>query len=599
MISTLSQMVLNTVRTYPKDEFLLIKSEGVYRPISTAEFGERVKRFCLGLKELGHKKGDKLVILSENRPEWVMSDLANLCGGGVTVPIYTTLVPEAVKYIINNSDARFVVVSGEELWAKIKAVKKDLKKVRHFISMADKPPAGVLSWREVLDKGAKRAQKKGKAGEFEKLVAQVKPQDEASIIYTSGTTGIPKGVILTHRNFLSNVMTCVPLVDITCRDTVLSFLPLSHVLERMVMFCYTYVGATIAFAESVEAVAQNLLEVKPHIMVSVPRVFEKIYARVMDQVLAGSGLKRKIFFWALKVGKDCGRRRLEKEPTPAFLERKRKLAHKLVFSKIIAKTGGRIRYFLSGGAPLSKDIAEFFHAMGLIILEGYGLTETSPVISLNTFENMRFGAVGKPIPGVEVKIAKDGEIMTKGPHVMKGYYKKPAETREVLSKGWFKTGDIGHIDKDGFVVITDRKKDLIITSGGKNIAPQPIENILKTIPYISNAVVVGDRKKFVSALVIPDFEKLEAWAKKKGLSFASRADMVRDERVVSFLWSVVDKATPGLASYERIKQVALLDREFEIEADEITPTLKVKRNIIERKYRDLIASLYKGKDDNG
>jgi long-chain acyl-CoA synthetase len=599
MISTLSQMVLNTVRTYPKDEFLLIKSEGVYRPISTAEFGERVKRFCLGLKELGHKKGDKLVILSENRPEWVMSDLANLCGGGVTVPIYTTLVPEAVKYIINNSDARFVVVSGEELWAKIKAVKKDLKKVRHFISMADKPPAGVLSWREVLDKGAKRAQKKGKAGEFEKLVAQVKPQDEASIIYTSGTTGIPKGVILTHRNFLSNVMTCVPLVDITCRDTVLSFLPLSHVLERMVMFCYTYVGATIAFAESVEAVAQNLLEIKPHIMVSVPRVFEKIYARVMDQVLAGSGLKRKIFFWALKVGKDCGRRRLEKEPTPAFLERKRKLAHKLVFSKIIAKTGGRIRYFLSGGAPLSKDIAEFFHAMGLIILEGYGLTETSPVISLNTFENMRFGAVGKPIPGVEVKIAKDGEIMTKGPHVMKGYYKKPAETREVLSKGWFKTGDIGHIDKDGFVVITDRKKDLIITSGGKNIAPQPIENILKTIPYISNAVVVGDRKKFVSALVIPDFEKLEAWAKKKGLSFASRADMVRDERVVSFLWSVVDKATPGLASYERIKQVALLDREFEIEADEITPTLKVKRNIIERKYRDLIASLYKGKDDNG
>jgi long-chain acyl-CoA synthetase len=599
MISTLSQMVLNTVRTYPKDEFLLIKSEGVYRPISTAEFGERVKRFCLGLKELGHKKGDKLVILSENRPEWVMSDLANLCGGGVTVPIYTTLVPEAVKYIINNSDARFVVVSGEELWAKIKAVKKDLKKVRHFISMAEKPPAGVLSWREVLDKGAKRAQKKGKAGEFEKLVAQVKPQDEASIIYTSGTTGIPKGVILTHRNFLSNVMTCVPLVDITCRDTVLSFLPLSHVLERMVMFCYTYVGATIAFAESVEAVAQNLLEIKPHIMVSVPRVFEKIYARVMDQVLAGSGLKRKIFFWALKVGKDCGRRRLEKEPTPAFLERKRKLAHKLVFSKIIAKTGGRIRYFLSGGAPLSKDIAEFFHAMGLIILEGYGLTETSPVISLNTFENMRFGAVGKPIPGVEVKIAKDGEIMTKGPHVMKGYYKKPAETREVLSKGWFKTGDIGHIDKDGFVVITDRKKDLIITSGGKNIAPQPIENILKTIPYISNAVVVGDRKKFVSALVIPDFEKLEAWAKKKGLSFASRADMVRDERVVSFLWSVVDKATPGLASYERIKQVALLDREFEIEADEITPTLKVKRNIIERKYRDLIASLYKGKDDNG
>jgi long-chain acyl-CoA synthetase len=466
--------------------------------------------------------------------------------------------------------------------------------------MEDTPPTGVLSWLEVLDKGAKRAKKKGKADEFEKLVAQAKPQEEASIIYTSGTTGIPKGVVLTHDNFLSNVMTCVPLVDITCRDTVLSFLPLSHVLERMVMFCYTYVGATIAFAESVEAVAQNLLEIKPHIMVSVPRVFEKIYAKVMDQVLAGSGLKRKIFFWALKVGKDWSRRRLDKEPIPAFLERKRKLAHKLVFSKIIAKTGGRIRFFLSGGAPLSKDIAEFFHAMGLIILEGYGLTETSPVISLNTFEDMRFGAVGKPIPGVEARIAQDGEIMTRGPHVMKGYYKMPAATREVMIKGgWFKTGDIGHIDKDGFLVVTDRKKDLIITSGGKNIAPQPIENILKTIPFISSAVVVGDRKKFVSALIVPNFEKLETWAKKNGIPFASRAELVQDERVVSFLRAEVDKSTPGLASYERIKQVALLDREFEIEADEITPTLKIKRNNIERKYKDLIASLYKDKDDNG
>jgi len=600
MIATLSQMVLNTVRTYPKDDFMLTKSGGVYQPISTAAFGERVRNFCLGLKELGHKKGDKLIILSENRPEWVMSDLANLCGGGVTVPVYTTLVPEAVKYIIANSDARFVVVSNQEQWAKIKAVKKDLNKVRHFISMEDAPPAGVLSWREVLDKGAQRSRTKGKEDEFEKLAAQAKPQDEASIIYTSGTTGIPKGVVLTHGNFLSNVMTCVPLVNFTCRDTVLSFLPLSHVLERMVMFCYTYVGATIAFAESVEAVAQNLLEIRPQIMVSVPRVFEKIYARVMDQVLAGSGLKRKIFFWALKVGKEYSRRTLLHEPIPRSLLFKRNLAHKLVYSKIIAKTGGRIRFFLSGGAPLSKDIAEFFHALGLIILEGYGLTETSPVISLNTFADLRFGAVGKPIPGVEARIAQDGEIMTRGPHVMKGYYKMPAATREVMVKGgWFKTGDIGHIDKDGFLVITDRKKDLIITSGGKNIAPQPIENVLKTIPYISSAVVVGDRKKYVAALIVPNFEKLEAWARKNGMSFASRAELVRDERVVSFLRAEVDKSTPGLASYERIKQVALLDREFEIEADEITPTLKVKRNNIERKYKDLIASLYKDKDDNG
>ena len=356
-------------------------------------------------------------------------------------------------------------------------------------------------------------------------------------------------------------------------------------------------GCSIAYAESVETVAQNLLEIKPHIMVSVPRVFEKIYAKVMDNVLSSSGLKRKIFFWAIKVGKTWGALKVSGRDIPAPLRFKRNLAHKLVFAKIIARTGGRVRFFVSGGAPLSKDIAEFFYAIGLIILEGYGLTETAPVLSINTFEAIRFGSVGKPIPDVEIRIAPDGEILAKGPNIMKGYYKKEAETREVFEDGWFKTGDIGHIDGDGFLVITDRKKDIIVTSGGKNVAPQPIENLLKTIPYVSTAVVIGDRKRFVAALIVPNFEKLEEYARNAGIAFKDRRELIRNEQVVNFIKAEVDRATPALAPYERIKKIALLEREFEIEKDEITPSLKVKRNIIEDRYRDLIDDLYR--EDGG
>jgi long-chain acyl-CoA synthetase len=334
-------------------------------------------------------------------------------------------------------------------------------------------------------------------------------------------------------------------------------------------------------------------------MVSVPRVFEKIYTKVMDNVLSSSALKKRIFYWALKVGKEYGRRKLNKEKIPGGLQRKRNLAHKLVYSKIIEKTGGRVRFFVSGGAPLSKDIGEFFYALGLVILEGYGLTETSPVISVNTFDNIRLGAVGKPIPGVEVKIAPDREILTRGPHVMKGYYKKEAETREAFEGGWFHTGDIGHIDRDGFIVITDRKKDLIVTAGGKNVAPQPIENILKTNPYISNAVVIGDRRRFVCALIVPEFEKLEKYATSSGIPFTDRADLVGNSAVANFIRAEIERATPNLASYEKIKRVILLDRDFEIEKGEMTPTLKVKRNIIEQKYKAQIDALYEEEKNSG
>jgi long-chain acyl-CoA synthetase len=408
---------------------------------------------------------------------------------------------------------------------------------------------------------------------------------------------VPKGVILTHGNFISNVKTAAALLEFTDKDTVLSFLPLSHVLERMVTFAYVYKGCTIGYAESVETVAANLLEVRPHIMVGVPRVFEKIYSKVMDNVLTSSGLKRKIFFWAVKVGKAYGTRKLARRPVGGFLKFKRNLAHKLVYSKIVEKTGGRIRFFVSGGAPLSKDIGDFFYAMGLVILEGYGLTETSPVIAVNILENPRFGTVGKPIPGIEVKIARDGEILTRGPHVMKGYYKKDAETKETFEGDWLKTGDIGRFDEDGFLMITDRKKDLIVTAGGKNVAPQPIENVLKTNPYIENAVVIGDRRRFISALIVPKFEKLEDYAKSNSISYTGRGQLVQNQQVVNFLRSEIDRATPNLASFERIKKIAVLERDFEIEKGEMTPSLKVKRNVVEKKYKDLLDALYR--EDNG
>jgi len=590
MVETLSQLFLNTVKTYVKDSLLTAKVGGRYVPLSTDEVARRVKHLSLGLADLGLGPGDKLVIFSENRPEWAMTDFAVLCAGAVTVPIYTSLMPEQVKYIINDSDAKIVVCSNQDLWLKVEAVKHDLPSVHHFVLIDEQGPEGTLSLSEVMGRGTSVAA--ADPGLFEKRALAVKPGDLASIIYTSGTTGVPKGVMLTHGNFVSNSKALDAVTEFTDKDTILSFLPLSHVLERMTTFSFLYKGATIAYAQSIETVGENLLEVRPTIMISVPRLFDKIYAKVMDNVLTQSPLKRKIFFWALKVGKKYGARKIRHQSIPWGLGVRRNLAAKLVFSKIVEKTGGRVHFFVSGGAPLSSDVAEFFYAVGITILEGYGLTETSPVLTCNTFEKMKFGTVGTPVPEVEIRIAKDGEILAKGPNVMKGYYKKDQETREAFEGGWFHTGDIGHFDEEGFLVITDRKKDLIVTAGGKNVAPQPIENLLKTNPYILSAVVVGAGRKFISALIVPNFERLEAYARASGIPFASRKDLVGREEIVNFMLAEVNRATPHLASYERIKKVGLLDRDFDVDS-ELTPSLKVKRHIVEKTFKALIDFLYK------
>jgi long-chain acyl-CoA synthetase len=432
-------------------------------------------------------------------------------------------------------------------------------------------------------------------GAVRKRADEVQPSDVATFIYTSGTTGDPKGVMLTHDNLVSNVQSSTKLfVGLGTKDTALSFLPLCHVFERMGgHYVMLRLGVTIAYAESVEQVPANLAEVKPTLMLSVPRLYEKMYSRVNEKVAGDPAIRQKIFRWAMGVGAQVFRHKVARTEPGAWLKVRFALADKLVFSKIKERVGGRIRLFISGGAPLAREIAEFFGAAGLPILEGYGLTETSPVIAVNLPNRMKPGTVGPPLEGVEVKIAEDGEILTRGPNVMKGYYKKPEATAEVIDKdGWFQTGDIGHLDEDGFLVITDRKKDILVTSGGKNIAPQPIENRLKTDKFFTEVVMIGNRRNFPAALVVPNFEALEAWAKAQGIAFSSREDLVAKPEVVSFYQTRVSGLLPELAQFERIKKLGLLTKEFTVESGELTPTLKVKRRVIEQNYKGVIDRLY-------
>ncbi|HWN42643.1 MAG TPA: long-chain fatty acid--CoA ligase, partial [Thermoanaerobaculia bacterium] len=424
---------------------------------------------------------------------------------------------------------------------------------------------------------------------FEEKARAVKPDDLATFIYTSGTTGTPKGVMLTHRNIASNVVSALQLVDIKGEFTALSFLPLSHSFERTVDYCYFYKGCTIAYAESVQTVAQNLQEVRPQIFVSVPRVYEKVLARVQEGVASGSPIKQKIFAWALGVGRGALPQRLKLQSGGVMLG----LADKLVFSKIKERLGGKFVFALSGGAPLARDVAEFFWGAGIPIYEGYGLSETAPVLTVNAPGAVKLGTVGRALPGVEIRIAPDGEILAKGPNIMKGYWNMPEATAEVIdSEGWFHTGDIGELDSDGFLRITDRKKELIINAYGKNIAPAPIENSLKSSRFIGQAVVTGDRRKFLSALLVPDFEALKPWAERQGIGAASNKDLIQDKQVRALIAQEIATVNSGLASFEKVVAWDLLPEEWTLETGELTPTQKVKRRVINQKYGDVLERLY-------
>jgi long-chain acyl-CoA synthetase len=579
--------------TYAKPEHLKFKRDGSWRAISSEELGRAVEEIAAGLRSLGIAKGDHVAILSENRPEWAFADLASLCTGALDVPIYPTLTASQVHYILADSEARLLFVSNGVQAAKVAAIRERLPRLEQVVGFDEAASSGGLSLEELRRRG--RAALERDPGLVRRSAQEVRADDLATLIYTSGTTGDPKGVMLSHGNLVHNVVeafNAFPMVE--QKWTALSFLPLCHSFERTAGHNFMlYAGATIAYAESIEKVPENMLEVRPTIMTSVPRLYEKMYARVNEKVAADPPLRQRIFRWAIGVGRRVFARVVANRKPGRLLAVEFALADKLVFSKIKARTGGRLQLFISGGAPLAREIAEFFGAAGMLICEGYGLTESSPVISANRPGRIRPGTVGPPLGRVELKIAEDGEILTRGPHVMKGYYKMPEATAEAIDvDGWLHTGDVGFLDPDGFLVITDRKKDIIVTSGGKNIAPQPIENRIRTSPFVSEVVMIGNKRNFAAALLVPDFEALTRWARERGIPADDREALVHRPEVRAHYQKLVEELTPQLAQFEKIKKIALLTQDFTLEAGEITPTLKVKRRVVEEHYRAVIDKLY-------
>jgi long-chain acyl-CoA synthetase len=569
-----------------------VKRDGRYQPISHDTIAERVRRIALGLEELGVQPGDRFAILSENRPEWAIADYACLMSGVADVPVYPNLPSDQVAYILRDSSAVGIFVSNVEQAAKVAEIRRECPALRYVVTFAQDVAGADHTFAAVEAIGAK-VDTDARRGVYLDRAKAVRPESLATIIYTSGTTGEPKGVMLTHDNIFSNVAAGRAAIPFAGVDTALSFLPLSHIFERMAGHYLMFAtGTSIAYAESVDTVSVNLPEVRPTLVLSVPRLYEKMYARVLENALSGGAAKKRIFYWARGVAERWADVKLAGGEPRGLLALQYKLAQKLVFSKLQARTGGQLRYFVSGGAPLAPEINKFFYAAGLVILEGYGLTETSPVICVNTPENFRIGTVGKPVAGVEVMIATDGEILTRGPHVMQGYFNKPSATAEAIdTSGWFHTGDIGEL-RDGFLAITDRKKDIIVTAGGKNIAPQPIEGKIKTNKFVSQAVMIGDKRKFPIVLIVPNWDSLEKWAKESTIAWADRAQALAMPAIQKKMQEEVLSECEALARYERPKKVALLEHDFSIERGELTPTLKVKRRVIDKTYKALIDSLY-------
>jgi long-chain acyl-CoA synthetase len=590
---TLTELFFTSVERYADNRPAAVRAKiaGEWRSITHRDLARRVVAVAVGLKELGIRPGDRVSILSETRPEWAIADYACLCAQAADVPIYPTLTAKQTEYILKDSGAIGVFCSTAEQVAKVLEIRGALPTLRYVVVFdAAASRDGVMTLDELEAKGQAAL---GKYPRLKEEAIAISPDALATLIYTSGTTGDPKGVILSHKNIWSNVQGGLQAMPLGPTDECLAMLPLSHVYERMVDYTLLAAGVIINYAESFDKVAANLQEVRPTIVLSVPRLYEKVYARVLENALSGSGLKRRIFFWARKTGDDWATRRLAGQPIPTGLAIKRKIADRLVFAKLRARTGGRIRYFISGSAPLSAEIAKFFYSAGLPVLEGYGLTETSPVLTLNPYDRPRIGTVGIAFPEVQLKFAEDGEILAKGPNVMAGYYNKPEATAEAIDRdGWFHTGDIGEMDADGYLKITDRKKDLIKTAGGKFIAPQPIENQVKLNKFVANAVLLGDKRKFSILLVVPNFEALEPWAKSQGLGGASRRDLIANSLVQQKLDNEVQGMLSDVARYERPKRIVLLEQDFTIESGELTPTLKVKRRVVEKNYQQAIDRAY-------
>jgi len=594
--STLADLPFRCLELFPKSDCICRCEEDGFRQLSSREFFDLTRALSLGLSALGLRPGDRVALVSESRPEWVISDLAVLSAGAVTVPIYPTLSAPQAWFILAESEARFAIVSNRSQLAKINEVSSGAHALEAVIVMdgtEESGPFRVLSMAEVIASGKTAVETDpAAAGRYRDAAARIDPNCLATIVYTSGTTGDPKGVMLTHRNIVSNVIATRGWIGLDPSDRILSFLPLSHVFERVVLFRCLFDGVSVYFAETMTSIARDLQRVRPTVMTGVPRAWEKFHGAIQEGLGRLTGPRKGLAAWAIGVGYEHARAHLTGARPSGGLRAKRAVADRLVFRKIRERTGGRLRFLVSGSAPLSPKIAEFFYAIDLPILEAYGLTESSPGISGNPLDAPRLGTVGKPLPGVEVAIGADGEILVRGPNVMQGYYKRPEATSTTLAGGWLHTGDIGHLDAEGYLAITDRKKDLIVTSGGKKIAPQPLENLLKADPLVSEAVLIGEQRKFPAALLVPDFTRLEARILAMKVRAASREELIRHPEVLRLYQDILDRLNGSLAQFERVKRFALLPTEFTMERGELTPTMKVRRQVVEQRWRSIIDAIY-------
>jgi len=590
---TLVRIFLDTVDRRGAGTLFMRKNAVGWENISAERALSDVESFAHGLAALGVAAGDRVALLSENRYEWAVTDFAVLGLGAITVPIYPTLTAQQCRHILDDSQAKVAIVSTPAQLDKLAQIAHTLPALGAIVAMEPSPPASgrSRSFTSVLEDGARR--RAADPAGFRQRADALERDALATIIYTSGTTGEPKGAMLTHGNICSNVEAALKVVPLERHRTCLSFLPLCHILERMAgQFAMLKAGVVIAYAQSIDTVAADALEVHPTVLIGVPRFFEKVYARVMDNARMQPWPRRLVFFWGINAGTKVAHLRFTGRRPSGALTLQAAIADRLVGAKVRERVGGLLRLAISGGAPLAPKVMEFFFAIGIPVLEGYGLTETSPVICLNPPGRERPGAVGPALPGVEVRIGDEGEILTRGPHVMLGYYRNETATTEALRGGWFHTGDVGHLDPDGYLVITDRLKDLLVTAGGKKVAPQPLEAQLKRSKLISEAVMLGDRRPYCVCLLVPNFVNLEMRARRHGWAHASRAELLRHPEVLARYQREVDALNAGLAPFEQIKRFALLDRELSEEAGELTPTLKVRRRIVSRKFEDLIESLY-------
>ena len=599
--TTVSQMFNHVTNQYPSKELYFYKKENEWVGITGSEIRSTVKDLAFGLQSLSIGKGDNIALLSNNSPRWAMSDYGIICSGAATVSVYPTLIPSQVEYILNDSQSKVVFAENQEQMQKVLASWGNCPDLQYAVVMDDSNTDSddrIFNFRDFLELGTKHEQKS--EASFEDLMDKLEPNDLLTLIYTSGTTGNPKGVKLSHGNMMSNVEGTKQNIAFDDTEIFLSFLPLSHSFERMGgHFTAFSVGAQVYYAESIETVPENLREVKPTVVLSVPRLYEKMYAKVRAGLKSAPEARQKIFWWAIGVGKEATQYRLKNQALPFALGLKHKIADKLVYSKVKDRVGGRLRFFVSGGAPLSQEIGEFFAAADIMILEGYGLSETSPVLTCNTPEAVRYGSVGKPLFNVDIEIAADGEILAKGPNIMTGYFNNEEATREAIdSDGWFHTGDIGHIDDDGFLFITDRKKNILVTSAGKNVAPAPMENALTNSPYIEQVVIIGDKRNFISALIVPAQEAVGNELTAQGKSVFGDDIMSDHPDVKALIQKEVDTVMEKFSNYERVKEFSILPRLFTIEDGELTPTLKVVRKVVLDHFSDAAEKNYSGSPEN-